>query len=132
LSNPINNTSYLNTIGAKTEKEYIMKPKEPILRFIQHTYKNISDAKASEQTAETDNMSSEYEIIREMFDGMSTGTARIIIEREVSQTIREKFSISPIENKGRYYVAKIVRPDGASIQRLLLDKQTGKIQLVGR
>ena len=63
---------------------------------------------------------------------MSTGSARIIIECEVSRAISEKFNISPVENKGRYYVAKIVRPDGSSMQRLLLDKQTGSVQMVGR
>ena len=62
---------------------------------------------------------------------MSTGTARIIIEKQVSRQISEKFNISPVENKGRYYVAKIVRPDGSPIQRLLVDKQTGNVQMVG-
>ncbi len=109
-----------------------MKPKEQILKFLQNTYRKVSDTKVSEKTADTDNISSDDELFRELFDGMSTGTARIIIEREVSRTILEKFNISPVENKGRYYVAKIVRPDGSSIQRLLLDKQTGNVQMVGR
>jgi len=34
--------------------------------------------------------------------------------------------------KGRYYMAKIVRPDGSTIQRLLVDKQTGSIQMAIR
>jgi len=34
--------------------------------------------------------------------------------------------------KGRYYMAKIVRPDGSTIQRLLVDKQTGSIQMAVR
>ena len=67
-----------------------------------------------------------------MFDGMSTGTARIIIDREVSQTVSEKFKINSLENKGRYYIAKIVRADGSPIQSLLVDKQTGNIQMVAR
>ena len=71
-------------------------------------------------------------MIQELFDGMSTGTARIIIEREISQAISEKFNINTVENKGRYYVAKIVRHDGSAIQRLLLDKQTGSVQMAGR
>ena len=70
--------------------------------------------------------------IRELFAGMSIGTALIIIEREVSKAISEKFNINTVENKGRYYVAKIARPDGSSIQRLLLDKQTGIVQMVGK
>ena len=63
---------------------------------------------------------------------MSTGTARIIIEKEVSQAIEEKFKIDKLKNKGRYYIAKIVRPDGSPIQRLLVDKQTGSVQMVDR
>jgi hypothetical protein len=54
------------------------------------------------------------------------------IEREINRTIPEKFNISPVENKGRYYVTKIVQPDGSSIQKLLLDKQTGDALMVGR
>ena len=108
-----------------------MNPKEHILKFIQRAY-NQPDADASQQTETTDNNSSENEIIREMFDGMSTGTARIIIEREVHHAISEKFSINTVENKGRYYVAKIVRPDGSPIQSLLVDKQTGSVQMIGR
>jgi hypothetical protein len=29
-------------------------------------------------------------------------------------------------------MAKIVRPDGSTIQRLLVDKQTGSVQMAGR
>jgi hypothetical protein len=41
-------------------------------------------------------------------------------------------NISTVENKGRYYIAKIVRPGGSPIQRLLIDKQTDNIQMIGR
>ena len=63
---------------------------------------------------------------------MSTGTARIIIEQKISQALGEEFNIDHVTNKGRYYLAKIVRSDGSPIQRLLLDKQTGSVQMVGR
>ena len=98
-----------------------MNPKKQILKFIQQAYEDKSDT-----------VSPDHEIIQELFDGMSTGTARIIIEREVSQTVSEKFKLSSIENKGRYYIAKIVRADGSSLQSLLVDKQTGNIQMIGR
>ncbi len=98
-----------------------MNPKEQILKFIQQAYED-----------KTDPVSSDREIIQEIFDGMSTGTARIIIDREVSQTVSEKFNINSLENKGRYYIAKIVRADGSPLQSLLVDKQTGNIQMIGR
>jgi hypothetical protein len=63
---------------------------------------------------------------------MSTGAARIIIEQDVGPQISEVYNIGTVENKGRYYIAKIVRPDGSPIQRLLIDKQIGNAQMVGR
>jgi len=109
-----------------------MKPKEQILKFIQKAYANAPQSEASENSTRSEKQFSQNEIIQELFDGMSTGTARIIIEREVSRAIEEKFNIDQVKNKGRYYMAKIVRLDGSTIQRLLVDKQTGSVQMAGR
>ena len=98
-----------------------MTPKKQILKFIQQAYENNRQSDPAEK-----------EVIRELFDGMSTGTARIIIEQDVGPKISEEYNISTVENKGRYYIAKIVRPDASLIQRLLIDKQTGSIQMIGR
>jgi hypothetical protein len=56
-------------------------------------------------------------------DGMSTATARFIIERDVGEKIGELFDVKDLVNTGRYYIAKIVRPDGNIIEQLLVDKQ---------
>lgn len=56
-------------------------------------------------------------------DGMSTATARFIIERNVGEKIGELFDVKDLKNTGRYYIAKIVRPDGSIIEQLLVDKQ---------
>jgi len=56
-------------------------------------------------------------------DGMSTATARFIIERNVGEKIGELFDVKDLKNTGRYYIAKIVRPDGNVIEQLLVDKQ---------
>jgi hypothetical protein len=109
-----------------------MNPKEQILKFIQKTYANAPRFDASDKSTRPGNHFSRNEIIQVLCDGMSTGTARIIIEREVSRAIEEKFNIDQIKNKGRYYMAKIVRPDGSTIHRLLVDKQTGNVQTAGR
>lgn len=108
-----------------------MNPKKLILQFIQKAYKNIPRSDASEDNDRSEKHASQNEIIHELFDGMSTGTARIIIEQEVSRVIQEKFNIDLLKNKGRYYTAKIVRSDGSTIQRLLIDKQTGGVQMIG-
>ncbi len=109
-----------------------MKPKEQILKFIQKAYENAPQPDAAKSSAGSEKNSAKNEIIRELFDGMSTGTARIIIEREISQALGEEYNIDHVTNKGRYYLAKIVRSDGSPMQRLLVDKQTGNVQMVGR
>lgn len=60
-------------------------------------------------------------------DGMSTATARFIIERDVGKKIGEVFDVKDLTNTGRYYIAKIVRPDGSLIEQLLVDKQNCKV-----
>jgi len=58
----------------------------------------------------------------EFLDGMSTGTARFIIDREISPDLLEKYNIEDLENKGRYYLAKIVNKDGEVTDTVLIDK----------
>jgi hypothetical protein len=58
----------------------------------------------------------------EFLDGMSTGTARFIIDREVDPDILKKYDIKELENKGRYYLAKIVNQDGDVAETVLIDK----------
>ena len=58
----------------------------------------------------------------EFLDGMSTGTARFIIDRKVDPDILEKYGITELENKGRYYLAKIVNQDGEVAETVLIDK----------
>ena len=106
-----------------------MKLKQKILEFIRKAYEDDEGGKSvSETGAMTDD---DRLAIRELFDGMSTGTARIIIEEEMDSQMVEDYDIAPLENKGRYYVARIVQTDGKAI-RLLVDKQTGKVQFEGR
>jgi len=64
----------------------------------------------------------ELETGLEFMDGMSTGTARFIIDREFSPDLLEKYDIKDLENKGRYYLAKIVNQDGKVADTVLIDK----------
>lgn len=64
----------------------------------------------------------ESEFGLEFLDGMSTGTARFIIDREVGADILEKYDIKELENKGRYYLAKIANKDGQVTDTVLIDK----------
>jgi len=58
----------------------------------------------------------------EFLDGMSTGTARFIINRGINSEHLEKYNIKDLENKGRYYLAKIVNKDGEVADTVLIDK----------
>jgi len=63
----------------------------------------------------------------EFLDGMSTGTARFIIDRKVTGDVLEKYEIKDLENKGRYYLAKIVDTDGNVTDTVLIDKMNRSV-----
>jgi hypothetical protein len=58
----------------------------------------------------------------EFLDGMVTGTARFIIDREISTDLLESYDIKDLENKGRCYLAKIVNQDADVVDTVLIDK----------
>lgn len=106
-----------------------MRIKQIILEFIQKACEDDDGGKPASATRTIAN--NEKLVMQELFDGMSTGTARIIIEEEMDTQIADDYNISSLENKGRYYLARIDQPNGRTT-RLLVDKQTGKVQLAGR
>lgn len=65
-----------------------------------------------------------------IMEGMSAGTASLVIEAAVSEKLAGDFAVEGLSNKGRYYTASIVNHDGTLIQKLLLDKQTGEVRFV--
>jgi hypothetical protein len=104
-------------------KDYIMKAgREPTGK----------DDKKKSQTRTTTGLEEDPQRLQDILDGMGTGTARIIIDREASRRISEDFNLKGLENMGRYYVARVVRPDGSLIDELLVDKQNGHIQFTKR
>jgi len=86
--------------------------------------KEISDNRQEEQT-EMNFFKDSAGLFQK--DGMSTATARFIIERNVREKIDEVFDVKDLKNTGRYYIAKIVRPDGSVIEQLLVDKQNCRV-----
>ncbi|MEJ2168109.1 MAG: hypothetical protein P8X90_21525 [Desulfobacterales bacterium] len=58
---------------------------------------------------------------------MSSGTARIVIERNLPENFRDIYDIRDLQNQGRYYIAKIVEPPGKVVARLLVDKLNGAV-----
>ena len=71
------------------------------------------------------------ERLQQILDGMGTGTARLVIDKEASRKISEEYALKGLSNRGRYYVAKVVRPNGSVIDELLVDKQNGNVQFLG-
>jgi hypothetical protein len=108
-----------------------MNPKKQILRYIQNAYADAAESSDAEQREGSRNSNSRDDILQQLFDGMSTGTARIVIEQEMNRSLQEEFDIEQVENQGRYYRARIVRQDGTTLQRLLVDKQTGTVRMLG-
>ena len=104
-------------------KDYIMKAGRELTG---------KDDKKKSQTRTTAGLEEDPLRLQDILEGMGTGTARIIIDREASRRISEDFNLKGIENKGRYYVARVVRPDGSLIDELLIDKQNGRVQFTKR
>jgi hypothetical protein len=60
-------------------------------------------------------------------EGMSSATARIVIERNLPENLKDIYDIKDLQNQGRYYIAKIVEPPGRVVARLLVDKLNGTV-----
>ncbi|UCD80234.1 MAG: hypothetical protein JSW26_02035 [Desulfobacterales bacterium] len=63
----------------------------------------------------------------DFLEGMSSATARIVIERNLPENYLDQYDIKELQNQGRYYIAKIVEPPGKVVARLLVDKLNGAV-----
>jgi len=97
-----------------------MNPKKRIMQFLNNPKCNHPDDKSCDDCEKV-------QLIR---DGMSMGTATLVIDQAVNAQHTENYEIKEIENVGRYYTASIVGQDGLIIQKLLVDKQTGDVRFV--
>ena len=76
------------------------------------------------------NDTEELATILNSMDGMETGTARFIIDRKLPDNLGELYHIEGLENKGRYYLAKIIGEGGQVVNQLLVDKQNGAVHFL--
>lgn len=97
-----------------------MNPKKHILNF-------LNSPKCSHPD---DSSCDNCERVQRIIDGMSMGTATLVIDRAASKMQLEDYEIAELHNKGRYYTARIVDHAGAALQKLLVDKQTGDVRFV--
>jgi hypothetical protein len=96
-----------------------MNPKRQMLNFLKH--------KIDQKSAHNDK---ESQSVQAIMDGMSAGTARLVIENQIGDKIPGDYAIASLENKGRYYVGKIILGDGTIAARLIVDKQTGVTRFI--
>ena len=96
-----------------------MNPKRQMLNFLKQ--------KIDQKSAHTDKDS---ESVQAIMDGMSAGTARLVIEKQIGDKIAGDYKIDSLENKGRYYVGKIIQGDGTVAARLIVDKQIGVTRFI--
>jgi hypothetical protein len=101
---------------------------DSICKFIEST-KDKSESKLGDkielQTAENEEKKSFFELNPR--DGMSLESAKFAIGRCAGNS---QYEIHSIENKGRYFTAKIMNSRGKQVNELLVDKLNGKVQFL--
>jgi len=97
-----------------------MNPKKQIMKFLQEVSSGHS----------TDAARDVGDKVRRIQEGMSTGTATLLISDAMSDKYTEDFQLKPLENRGRYFTGHVVDQDGNVIENLLVDKQTGQVRFL--
>ena len=97
-----------------------MNPKKRILEFFNHSTCDHPNQDKCEHC----------DTVKRIMDGMSMGTASLVIESAVSEKYVDSYKIKGLKNRGRYYIASVVGQDGKVIQQLMVDKQSGGVQFV--
>jgi hypothetical protein len=68
--------------------------------------------------------------VQSIQDGMSAGTATLFVTSAISDKYAEEYPIENMMNRGRYYTCRVVDYEGHTIEKLLVDKQTGDVRFV--
>jgi len=92
----------------------------------------MDDEKTKNGTRKAGEASEDISSLRTDEEGMSMATARLIIEKKLRQKIMQDYDLLEVENKGRYYAVRAYSKDGIWLNELLIDKQSGTIQVVNR
>lgn len=93
----------------------------------------MTDEKRSISSGQTNEADSEQEdSFVPSADGMSTSTARAAISAGLRRKIMQDYDLLELINKGHYYLARAHSKDGLWAYELLVDKQTGNIQVINQ
>ena len=101
----------------------MVNPKKQIMKFLRDPH----DPACGAPHARSEEVLGKVQQIRE---GMSDGTATLIIHDAVSEKYAGDFPVADLVNRGRYYTARLIDSEGNTIERLLVDKQTGEVRFV--
>ncbi|MCB2141116.1 hypothetical protein KQH27_00245 [bacterium] len=66
------------------------------------------------------------------FDGMGLVTATEIIKERIDENTMNECGIDKLENKGRYYLARVSEEKGSISHTVLIDKQNGMVRSLCR
>ncbi|MBI5552486.1 MAG: hypothetical protein HY911_13345 [Desulfobacterales bacterium] len=97
-----------------------MNPKKPIIRFLSETASNQPEALSSYLC---------QKVLR-LQEGMSAATATLVIREAINEKYKKDCPVEDLVNNGRYYTANIVDYEGKTIEKLLVDKQTGGVSFL--
>ena len=61
---------------------------------------------------------------------MTSEVAEDLVHEYMSRGTSQPYRLGRLQDKGTYYVAEINHPDGKRMDRLLIDKETGKIHSI--
>jgi hypothetical protein len=92
----------------------------------------MDDEKKKAGTEDEVELAEDLNSLRTDEQGMSPATATLVIEKKLRTKIMQDYDLLEVENKGRYYAAKAYSKDGSWLNELLIDKQSGAIQVVNR
>ena len=101
---------------------------DSICKFMQSAKdksKTEPNDKIEKQSQETQEDKSSYQI--KSRDGMSLESAKLAIGRCEGNN---QYEIHRIENKGRYFTAKVMDSKGKQVNELLVDKLNGRVQFL--
>jgi hypothetical protein len=101
---------------------------DPICNFLESTKdqsKSEQNYKIETQPAENEERKPSYELNPR--DGMSLESAKLAICR---CTDNSQYEIHCIENKGRYFTARVMDSRGKQVSQLLVDKLNGRVQFL--
>lgn len=101
----------------------VVNPKKQIMKFL----RDPSDPACGAQYERAEEILGKVQQIR---DGMSDGTATLIIHDAVREKYTDAYPLADLVNRGRYYTARLIDKEGKTIERLLVDKQTGEVRFV--